>query len=100
VVPYEHIRELLDFQKGAPEKVDVPEGMLDGFWNLISEEAQQQRNSIRNPSSKYSTHGCVKGFWEDEGDEGDRHGVELALLGFNCQADNRPLLPHDQPMVL
>jgi hypothetical protein len=49
VVPYENIRELLDFQKGAPEKVDVPEGMLDGFWNLISGEAHQQRNSIRNP---------------------------------------------------
>jgi hypothetical protein len=31
VVPYEHIRELLGFQKGAPEKVDVPEGMLDRF---------------------------------------------------------------------
>jgi hypothetical protein len=31
VVPYEHIRELLGFQKGAPEKVDVSEGMLDGF---------------------------------------------------------------------
>jgi hypothetical protein len=31
VVPYEHIRELLGFQKGAPEKVDVLEGMLDGF---------------------------------------------------------------------
>jgi hypothetical protein len=31
VVPYEHIRELLGFQNGAPEKVDVPEGMLDGF---------------------------------------------------------------------
>jgi hypothetical protein len=28
VVPYEHIRELLGFQKGALEKVDVPEGML------------------------------------------------------------------------
>jgi hypothetical protein len=42
VVPYEHIRELLGFQKGAPEKVDVPEGMLDGFWNLISGEAHQQ----------------------------------------------------------
>jgi hypothetical protein len=27
VVPYEKIRELLGFQKGAPEKVDVPEGM-------------------------------------------------------------------------
>jgi hypothetical protein len=37
---------------------------------------------------------------EDEGDEGDRHGVELALLGFNCQAANRPLIPYDQPLVL
>jgi hypothetical protein len=49
VVPYENIRELLGFQKGAPEKVDVPEGMLDGFWNLILGEADQQRNSIRSP---------------------------------------------------
>jgi hypothetical protein len=48
VVPYEYIRELLGFQKGAPEKVDVSEGMLDGFWNLIFGEAHQQRNSIRN----------------------------------------------------
>jgi hypothetical protein len=49
VIPYEQIRELLGFQKGALEKVDVPEGMLDGFWNLISGEAQQKFNSIRNP---------------------------------------------------
>jgi hypothetical protein len=49
VVPYEHIRELLGFQKEALENVDVPEGMLDGFWNMISGEAHQQRNSIRNP---------------------------------------------------
>jgi hypothetical protein len=49
VVPYEHIRELLGFQKGALDKVDMPEGMLDGFWNLISGEAHQQRNSIWNP---------------------------------------------------
>jgi hypothetical protein len=35
VVPYENIRELLGFQKRAPEKVDMSEGMLDGFWNLI-----------------------------------------------------------------
>jgi hypothetical protein len=48
VVPFEHIRELLGFQKGAPKKVDVPKDMLDGFWNLISREAHQQRNSIRN----------------------------------------------------
>jgi hypothetical protein len=49
VVPYESIRELLGFQKGPPEKVDVLDDMLDGFWNLISEEAHQQHNSIRNP---------------------------------------------------
>jgi hypothetical protein len=33
----------------APKKVDVPEGMLDGFWNMILEEDHQQRNSIWNP---------------------------------------------------
>jgi hypothetical protein len=49
VVPYKYVRELLRFQKGAPEKVDVPDGLLNGFWNLISGEAHQQRNSIRNP---------------------------------------------------
>jgi hypothetical protein len=49
VVHYEHVRELLRFQKGAPEKVDVPNGLLDGFWNLISGEAHQQRNYICNP---------------------------------------------------
>jgi hypothetical protein len=41
VVPYEHVRELLGFHKGASEKVDVPPGMLAGFWNLISGEAHQ-----------------------------------------------------------
>jgi hypothetical protein len=49
VVPYKYIRELLGFQKGAPEKVDMSDGMLDGFLNLISGEAHQQCNSIRNP---------------------------------------------------
>jgi hypothetical protein len=61
VVPYEHIRELLGFQKGAPEKVDVPEGILDGFWNLISKEAHNKGIPSSTPLSKYSTHGCVKG---------------------------------------
>jgi hypothetical protein len=49
VVPYEYIRKLLGFQKGAPELVDVPEGMLDGFWNMIMGGAHRQRNTIRNP---------------------------------------------------
>jgi hypothetical protein len=49
VVPYEYIRELLGFQKGAPEQGDVLEGMLDGFWNMIAGRAHQQRNTIWNP---------------------------------------------------
>jgi hypothetical protein len=36
-----------------------------------------------------------KDFRENEGNKGDQHGVELALLRFNCQAANRPLIPHD-----
>jgi hypothetical protein len=49
VVPYEYIRELLSFKKGAPEQVDVHGGTLQGFWSMIVGEAHQQRNSIRNP---------------------------------------------------
>jgi hypothetical protein len=49
VVPYEYIRELLGFQKGALEEVDVHEGTLEGFWSMIAGEAHQQRNSIWNP---------------------------------------------------
>jgi hypothetical protein len=32
--------------------------------------------------------------------ECNRHGVELALLGLDCQVDKRPLSPHDQPVVM
>jgi hypothetical protein len=49
VVPYEYIRELLGFQKGAPEQVDVHGGTLEGFWSMITGEAHQQRNSIWDP---------------------------------------------------
>jgi hypothetical protein len=35
-----------------------------------------------------------------ERNKGNRHGVELALLGFDCQAANRPLSPHDQLVML
>jgi hypothetical protein len=49
VVPYEYISELLGFQKGAPEQVDVHGGTLEGFWSMIVGESHQQRNSIRNP---------------------------------------------------
>jgi hypothetical protein len=63
VVPYEYIRELLGFQKGAPEQVDVHGGTLEGFWSMIAGEAHQQRNSIRDPIIQVFTHECASGFW-------------------------------------
>jgi hypothetical protein len=101
VVPYEHVRELLGFHKGALEKVDVPPDMLDGFWNLISGEAHQQCNCIRNPIIRvFHSWMCKRVLGRMRETKGDRHGVELALLGLNCQAANRPLIPYDQPLVL
>jgi hypothetical protein len=41
VVPYEYIRELLYFQKGAPKQVDVRGGTLEGFWSMITGEAHR-----------------------------------------------------------
>jgi hypothetical protein len=48
VVPYD-IRELLGFQKGTPQQVDVHGGTLEVFWSVIAGGAHQQRNTIRNP---------------------------------------------------
>jgi hypothetical protein len=45
VVPYD-IRELLGFQKGAPEQVDVHGGTLEGPWSMIAGEDHQRRNTI------------------------------------------------------
>jgi hypothetical protein len=100
MVPYEYIRELLGFQNGAPEQVYVHGGTLEGFWSVVAGGAHQQRNSIRTPSSNYVTLVCKWIFRENERDKDNQHGVELALLGFDCQAANRPHSPHDQPVVL
>jgi hypothetical protein len=40
VVPYD-IRELLGFQKGAPEQVDVHAGTFEGVWSMIEGEDHQ-----------------------------------------------------------
>jgi hypothetical protein len=58
MVPYEYTRELLGFQKGAPEQVYVHGGTSEGFWSVIAGGAHQQRNGIRTPSSKYVTLLC------------------------------------------
>jgi hypothetical protein len=80
--------------------MDVHEGRWEGFWSMIAREDRQRRNSIRTPSFKYVTLLCKWIFRENERDKDNQHGVELALLDFDCQVANRPLLPHDQPVVL
>jgi hypothetical protein len=79
--------------------VYVHGGTSEGFWSMIAGGAHQQRNGIRTPSSKYVTFVQVD-FWENERDKDNQHRVELALLGFDCEAANRPHSPHDQPVVL
>jgi hypothetical protein len=41
----------------------VSEGMLDGFWNLISGKPNNNEIPSETPLSKYSTHGCVRELW-------------------------------------
>jgi hypothetical protein len=93
VVPYKYIRELLGFQKGAPELADMQEGMLDGFCNIITRGSHQQRNGIWNPIIQvFHLWMCKRILGENERDKGNRHEDESALLGFDCQVANRP--PH------
>jgi hypothetical protein len=61
VVPYEYIRELLGFLKGAPEQVYVYGGTLEGFWSVIAGGAHQQRNNIRTHHPSMSLC-CASGF--------------------------------------
>jgi hypothetical protein len=94
-----YIRELLGFKKGAPEQVYVHGGTSEGFWSMIAGGAHQQRNSS-GPYYPNMSLCCASGFLGRMRETDNQHGVELALLGFDCQVANRPLLPHDQPVVL
>jgi hypothetical protein len=87
VVPYEYIRELLGFQKGAPKQVDVHEGTWKVFGVSSREKTINEEILSGTPSSKCFTHMC-KRILENERNKGNRHGVELALLNFDCQAAN------------
>jgi hypothetical protein len=72
-------------------------GKVFGVWSR--EETINEEILSGTPSSKCVTF-VQMNFWENERDKDNQHGVELALLGFDCQAANRPLSPHDQPVVL
>jgi hypothetical protein len=80
------------FQKGAPEQVYVHEGTWEGFWSMITGGDHQRRNTIRNPIIQCVTFVQVD-FWENERNKDNQHGVELALLGYDCQAANRTHSP-------
>jgi hypothetical protein len=67
---------------------------------MIAGKGHQRRNTIWNPIIQVFHSYVQKDFGENERDKDNQHGVELALLGFDCQVANRPLLPHDQPVVL
>jgi hypothetical protein len=84
------------FKKGAPEQVDVHGGTWEGFWSMIAGEDHQRRN----PEPHHPSVSLQKDFGENERNKGNRHRFELALLGFDCQAANRPHSTYDQPVVL
>jgi hypothetical protein len=93
VVPYEYIWELLGFQKGALEQVYVHGGTLEGFWSMVAGESHQHRNSIRNPIIQvFHSWMCKRIFGKMRGKD-NQHVFELALLGFDCQAADRPHSP-------
>jgi hypothetical protein len=54
------IRELLGYQKGALEQMDVQGGTLEGVWSMIAGGAHQQSNTIWNPIIQVFH--CAKGF--------------------------------------
>jgi hypothetical protein len=73
---------------------------MEGFWSMIAREDHQQRNTIPNPIIQVFNSYVQKDFGEDERNKDNQHGVELALLGFDCQIANRPHSPYDQPVEL
>jgi hypothetical protein len=81
--------------------VDVHGGTLEGFWSMIAGGAHQRRNTIRNPIIQvFHSWMCKRILGENVINKDNQHEVELALLGFDCQAANRPHSPYDQLVVL
>jgi hypothetical protein len=73
--------------------VDVHGGTWEGFWSMITGGDHQRRNTTRNPIIQVLHSYVQKDFGENERNKGNRHGVELVLLDFDCQVANRPHSP-------
>jgi hypothetical protein len=73
--------------------VGVHGGTLEDFLSMIAGEAHQQRNTIRNPIIQVFHSWMCKRILGRMRDKDNQHRVELALLGFDCQAVDRPHSP-------
>jgi hypothetical protein len=94
------IRELLDFQKGAPEQLDVHGGTLEGFWTMIAGEAHQEKNCIRNPIIQvFHSWMCKRILWRMRETKITNMEVNWCYSAF-CHAANRLHSPYDIPVVL
>jgi hypothetical protein len=75
---------LLGFQKGAPEQVDVHGGTLEVFLEYDHWKRPSTKKYYLEPHHpSVSLMDVQKDFGENERNKGNRHVVELALLGFD-----------------
>jgi hypothetical protein len=75
---------LLGFQKGAPEQVDVHGGTLEVFLEYDHWKRPSTKKYYPEPHHpSVSLMDVQKDFGENERNKGNRHVVELALLGFD-----------------
>jgi hypothetical protein len=89
------------FKKGAPEQVDVHGGTWEVFLEYDRGRSVATKKFYPEPHHpRVSLVDVQKDFGENKRDKDNQHGVELTLLGFDCQVDNRPHSTHDQPVVL
>jgi hypothetical protein len=74
--------------------VDVHGGTLEVFLEYDHGRRPSTKKYYPEPHHpSVSLMDMQKDFGENERNKGNRHGVELALLSFDCQAANRPLSP-------
>jgi hypothetical protein len=75
---------LLGFQKGALKQVDVHEGTWKVFGVWSREKTINEEYYLEPHHPSVSLMDVQKVFGENERDKDNQHGVELALLSFDC----------------
>jgi hypothetical protein len=89
------------FSKGSPGTSVCAWRNIGRFLEYDCERSSPPKKFYPEPHHpSVSLMDVKKDFGENERDKDNQHGVELALLGFDCQAANRPHSPYDQPVML